>query len=137
MKTETILRNARERIAKEENWNKGKYYSASKEADFNPGLTLSEARCFCSLGAVAAAVGVPKANIQTSVSGHILEDWVREAVGKDMAKAVKYLRCALKSMGRGEKVWLFNDSLSTSHADVLAMFDLAIKRARRRHPNGG
>jgi hypothetical protein len=137
MKTETLLKNARDRIANEANWTRGAMYSLSKSS---PGLdvNLADAKCFCSIGAVAAELGIPKANSQVGLSGLMFEDWLKETKQKDMLRAVKYLTAAARAIsGRTYSVAFFNDVNTSSHADVLAMFDLAIKRARRRHPNGG
>lgn len=96
--TADTLRRAKAKIATPETWTKEDY---AKDADgMFTDARSPKATCWCSMGA-----------IQTVCSE---EDWTR-------------ITRALRIGGLGS-TWVdeFNDASSTTHADVLAMFDRAI-----------
>lgn len=147
MKTETILKNARERIANRENWTKCYVYGRRGGGERRDMVDkLSDANCFCAIGACAAELGVPDVKFVRIYDSPrlslIAPDWLKETKGKDFEKAMKYL-CAAASVilrKRGSitsppEPWRVNDRFG--HEATLEMFDLAIKRARRRHAYGG
>lgn len=156
MKTEKILRAAKARIADKKNWLKYYLFGARKEDVLGerivPVTILAEANCFCSVGALAAAVGIPKIGM-FSLDGLVFsaeqggQDWVKLTKGADFERAHKYLQAAAKTVwlkhggslaGRGTiqvLPWEVNDCLG--HEAAMDMFTIAIRRARRRHVNGG
>lgn len=151
MKTETILRNSKERISNKEHWTTGTMYGRRGRGRGWYNGTLAEANCFCSIGSVGAELGIPE-RMDISAGDGALDDrapdWVKETAGKNLAKAIRYLAGAARTILReagfhalanggrnGEVVWNVNDWLG--HEAAMRMFDIAIKRARRRHANGG
>ena len=96
-----VLVKARQILSKEENWTRGNY---ARDADGEPVyFDSSKAVCFCSIGAVAASA-LPKLPGQYVV-------------------ALEALEMVVEPM----PIIAFNDAESTSHKDVMAMFDLAIE----------
>lgn len=106
-------------------------------------LLLSKAVCFCSLGAINAAVG---ADAESDTSGLSKENRGEvfykthgtKAPTKEQRaaywKAVRYLQAAIRERNQTDVVGL-NDK-QHSHDEVLTCFDLAIRNAKRRHING-
>ena len=141
MKTWEILAKAKERISNPDNWVRGKMYAPHTKT-YIPNLPLEQAECFCSVGAVAAAIGVPNSRyIDASALWNGGDnDSIVELFGKDFARAVKYLHAASMQMdavgGRYFSAIGFNDDVTNSHADIMRLFDVAIKNAKRRHANG-
>lgn len=96
-----VLVNARKILSKEENWTRGSY---ARDADGHKVyVDSSNAACFCSIGAVA-----------TSASPKLSDEYL---------SALEALGAVVEPM----PVIAFNDAESTSHKDVMAMFDLAIE----------
>lgn len=93
-----VLVKAREILSKEENWTRENY---ARDEDGEPVyFDSSKAVSFCSIGAVAT-------------SGY-------------SAEYVSALE-ALEMVVKPTPIIVFNDAESTSHKDVMAMFDLAIE----------
>jgi hypothetical protein len=120
--------------------------SIFRKGDGEDTYKLAEAKCFCSAGAITAAVG---ADCESNTTGLQRERFVAsfyEGLGttppsneqrRAHERAMNYLRAAIVSVaGREMEVYQFNDSYQFKHEDVLAAFDLAIKNAKRRHING-
>lgn len=101
MTTKEILIAARAKIEREENWTRGAY-----ARDWAGGVRLPQSEaavCFCALGAVR------------SVQCHYEEG----------DRAIFALRHEIS----GTPVSDFNDNPATTHADILALFDRAIRKA--------
>lgn len=115
----TVLRAARDLISVPERWTKWGYGFLVKpeieeDAVNMPSAKLSEATCFCALGAVGAVLG-------------------NERGARAHGQATDMLAPALP--GGRYAVALYNDEASTTHADVLRMFNRAIKKAEEREAN--
>lgn len=103
-KPKTILERARALI--EKHWGKGLWYDETNNT-------------YCALGAIQAA-------------GSRANDPVHAALSINSAseKAIPYLRKALPTKW-GESIMRFNDAPSTTHADVLEVYDRAIELASK------
>lgn len=106
----TVLRAARDLISEPERWTKWGYGflvkpETEKEATGGNRLwsDLRHASCFCALGAIRA------------VTGRTIDD--HPAVH------------ALERFEGARQIHIFNDDPSTTHADVLRLFNRAIKKA--------
>ncbi len=154
MRTVEVLVAARALITKESKYDMngdlrtpgrviGTVYKTAKGKDT---LKLSEASCFCSLGAVNAAVGAD-AESHTCGLFRLEEDdsFYRhagitkptEAQRKAYKNATKYLRQAFRIItGNADIAGVNDDTHLDNHKRVLQCFDLAIKNAKRRHING-
>lgn len=100
MNTLAILKAARAKIEKPENWTQGVF--ARNAHGLLTGPHFSDAACWCALGAVKAA-------LPDHYTGY--------------SKMRELLSAACPP---GGDIVDFNDDLSTTHADILAMFDRAI-----------
>jgi hypothetical protein len=177
MKTVEVLQHARQTLTDPSNWIQGALYGKRKDsyletperlnsrgAYFRGVEKLADANCFCSVGAVAKAMGVPKSTIVSSEDGisadnnknywfvgyvnnipkylslseFIKREWpdANQSQVRSIKTAVKYLNAAaFQLLGGGfRKAFSVNDNCT--HKEVLAMFDLAIKNAKRRHVGG-
>lgn len=117
-------------------------------------LKLSNASCFCSIGAIIGAIGCD-ADTTTTRLAPAHSTWVlklkRSHLSADVnnpnlvtattsqrrvfGTAYEYLSTACERLF-GEEIVELNDS-ACSHERVLQAFDLAIKNAKRRHIKGG
>ncbi len=108
MTTREILIAARKKIERPECWTKGAYARRADgtyvgDSGINEdGFISADAVCFCALGACRA------------VSGSLTDE----------SPAARQIRDALG--GRQYDLSAFNDAPTTTHADVLALFDRAI-----------
>ncbi|QWK78628.1 DUF6197 family protein [Ochrobactrum sp. BTU1] len=105
----TILRAARDLISVPDRWTKWGYGFEVKplteeQAGETPWVTEPEATCFCALGAVRKVTGR----------------------ADDYQPAVRLLEAGAFDVAE------YNDHPSTTHADVLRMFNRAIRRAEAR-----
>ena len=92
-----VLRAAREKIAVPERWTQGTF---ARQKEGNPiGPLEPNAVCWCALGAVIAVAG--------------------------RSLPALYARATINRMYGGDFAW-FNDTSTTHHADILAVFDRAI-----------
>ena len=113
--TSTVLRAARDLISVPERWTKWGYRfkvkPATKDEAFMAKLWADpdEATCFCSWGAINAVTSVDQ-EVTVGAAFSVLKDTINET-----------------SDFRG--IPGFNDAPSTTHADVLRMFNRAIKKA--------
>lgn len=108
MKVSELLTNARAIIATPDKWHKGSYACNSDgEARLS---SEDDAVRFCVLGAMDKAAGIDdnEDSMPRSKAVNLLIDYIGD-----------------------NHVASFNDSPSTTHADVMAMFDNAIARARK------
>jgi hypothetical protein len=100
-----VLQKARELIAKPGGWTQGAY---ARTAD---GFLISErndnASCFCSVGAVSRS----------------------SDISEDIGSAFDFLHNAMPPRFTAAGIIGFNDSPDTTQADVVALFDRAIKLA--------
>jgi hypothetical protein len=117
-----------------------------RKPDGSVTFKLTEASCFCSAGAITAAVG---ADVESNITGLHTEREETPNFYKvagttkptksqrlAVASASRYLTKAIAIVsGRERSIFSFNDT--SRHEWVLKAFDLAIKNAKRRHPNGG
>ncbi len=157
MKAVEVLTNARALIANESSYVvrgrdertpgriRGSVYRDRRGNDI---LQLKNATCFCSLGAINAAVGADAESYTCGLYKTPFDDGdaaYRELHTTAPTKsqrnaywaAMKYLREAVGVIAGYKDVVKLNDSDgSGTHARVLAAFDLAIKNAKRRHING-
>jgi len=111
-----VLRGARERIAKPENWIKH---------SIRRGINGNE--CFCSYGAISE-------ELYSSVIGNNLNvDIIHSSTGDDnLNMNVVYDRMCVVF---GMDVVAFNDHKSTTHPDVMRMFDTVIKALEKDNRN--
>lgn len=98
------LRAVRAVIDTPEKWTKGAF---ARKVNGDPG-SYSEAVCFCILGAIRVALSNNRF-LRTDLRNH--------------------LRVALPNPIEHDALDDFNDAPSTTHADVMALFDVAIKKA--------
>lgn len=122
-----VLRMARSRIEKPENWTKGAFArkgtaGASHAVDPNS----LDATCFCMVGAVLSVLGLPFVPMPgDSRAGLLYAEYVTAR------KALAYAREQAYPLREWEKYNTrlsdFNDGEVTSHADVLRVFDMAIQ----------
>ncbi len=109
-------------------------------------LLRSQAACFCSLGAINAAVGSDAESITCGIyrdGPPSTNEWANRcgaqpATASQRAsfwKARLYLESAIHKLYGHACVVSLNDNKG-SHDKVMAAFDLAIKNAKRRHVNG-
>ena len=108
---------------------------------------VNRATCFCSAGAVLATLGCDSESSLLGLCSDGANSRAPKAVRNSYFRALRYIDGAAVTLRfsscfssynkdpDGYKTVQANDN--SSHADVLAMFDLAIKRAKRRHPKGG
>ncbi len=157
MKTVDVLIAAKKLIATEAKYDDNYYQFARggriigsiyKNKRGNDILKLSDAVCFCSLGAINAAVG---ADAESTTCGLFTESptdsaWVefakRQGVKsptdeqrKAFWKARRYLEGAIYQLYGSQDIAGLNDGPG-NRGRVMAAFDLAIKNAKRRHING-
>jgi hypothetical protein len=159
MKTVDVLIKARELITKESTYHNGVQtpgrtrWFIYRKSNGDPTMKLSEATCFCSLGAINAAVGADAENNGLGLySEEALITWgfygrtgtkpPTKTQRAAFSNASRYLLAAIKRLGYVNNVGeisFFNDSMrgQAGHLMVLKAFDLAIKNAKRRHINGG
>ena len=139
MKTVDILIKARDLIAVR-NAVSGGYKGWTQFAVFRDasGVTtsrVSEATCFCSLGAVLGVLNTDREDsffgLGTYSKNPIAPKFHRAAAY--LAGAAEQLRIAVGVSNLGRSV-IANDT--NSHEDVMRMFDRAIRNAKRRHVNG-
>lgn len=128
-----VLKKARELIASENNWVKGKYATGDNVkpgvSDFTglgrsvTSVAIPGVDCFCSVGAVHRAAYLLNSNGTGRYSGI---DPIADA-------AVLQLGISLGSKDQyGEvDVIRFNDYPSTEHSEVLALFDRTINRVEK------
>lgn len=162
MKTVDVLIKARELVSdssiKGNGWS-GKLagwttHAVYRDENGTPHWKREGARCFCSVGAILGALDLDVTDQQYGLS---VNDRKENPV---FLRAVKYLSKAYETLGLGSdarreraagevalaclmgirvhELWRIvraNDN-EAGHGQVLQAFDLAIKRARRRHPNG-
>ena len=102
-----ILRKARELLSDESRWTKG--VSARDEALREAYPRSALAVCWCATGAVLKASGPPSSRM-------------------DSHPVLRLEQTLHAAYGPGRYVQGFNDDESTTHADVLALFDLTIER---------
>jgi len=154
MKTVDVLISAKKLIEADDNMitrdNNGGFHSGRTRGTVfrdkygNRTLLLAEATCFCSIGAVVAAVG---ADAEGSSSGifkipptpradtdELGRRAVRPAQRKAYLNAVMYLDAAADKLERFYGATSINDYLD--HKTVMSMFDAAIRNAKRRHITG-
>ncbi|UWF59825.1 DUF6197 family protein [Brucella sp. 2716] len=112
----TVLRAARDLISVPGRWTKWGYGFKEKPETLDDAFAsrrlfcdLSEATCFCSWGALLAVMGVSN-RVYFGEAFSVLKDTIRATTDF-----------------RG--IPAFNDAPSTTHADVLRMFNRAIKKA--------
>ncbi len=152
MKTVDVLIKARKLITNESNydweketWSLGRITgSIYKNAAREDVLKLSDAVCFCSLGALNAAVGAdaesyscglyPNDDHGDEFYRHFGTTAPTNSQRRAYWSAVKYLTEAFKVVTGNSDIVAVNDS--HNHQRVLECFDLAIKNAKRRHLNG-
>ena len=107
-----LLENARNRIAKRENWTQGVLCDAGGRMD--PDATSPDATCWCSIGALFAEAGVKNG-------------FHKDARHPHLTAAISAL--ALAATGsRYDSVPYFNDT--RTHEEVLEAFDRAIAEMR-------
>ena len=118
MKTvKQVLVEARALISEESKWTKGE---EARDADGTPVLAYSsEADCFCALGATFAAAA--RSFLAPAGPGEVAREQLALTAGKILGRPWDLL-CPLGAVAD------FNDHESTSHADVLALYDLTIER---------
>ncbi len=109
MKAVTVLRRARKLIADPKSWIQHAFTRKRKGV-----------QCYCALGAVAAAAGVGFRN-----NMRLVEGWGSSEADFDEAHG-------LLKKAADDVIWLplFNDRDTTTHGDVLAVFDKAIAAAK-------
>jgi len=88
---------------------KARFYSKNGE----PSWLHPDANCWCSMGAL---LKVTKSKIPTCPM-----------------KPIFFLSKALDKMGYSSSIAWFNDNISTTHEDILELFDLAIELAKEDH----
>lgn len=109
--TKQVLMRAREIIATPATWLQGDF---AADADGKPVNSLDEtAICFCSLGAVRLAAFGPAAD--------------KQEYSALLARKMLGVACRALTRGESDNVAKFNDE--HEHAEVLALFDLAIQYA--------
>ncbi len=147
MKTVDLLIAAQNRIRDPNNWVRGTMYA--KKTNYDPRSadevslygayanrqdSVDSANCFCSVGSVAAELGVPHIRY---IGLHQLDkednDAIVEEYGPAFKRAVKYLDAAALQL-KSASAYCLNDT--RTHDDVMTMYNLAIKNAKRRHANG-
>lgn len=112
--TSTVLRAARDLISEPERWAKWGYGFTEKPKNKGEAYRLmthlvDKATCFCAWGAVSAVMGT-YSSCAHSAATFVLKDAIREHT---------------EFIG----IPSFNDDPETTHADVLRMFNRAIKKA--------
>ena len=106
------LREARKVIERPESWTKGQYAKMASGRKAHSPL-MQQAVCFCAVGAVCKAVGEVDECLPRS---RRLTDFLREFVPENK-------RASLRG------IVAYNDRKSTTHADILNLFDRAIAAA--------
>ncbi len=101
-----VLVQARKLIERPERWTKGNFAKDAHQYAVYP--ESHRAACWCAHGATIKASA---------------EDWAKHA------SAIAALRNALTA-GWARNIVSFNDDPSTTHADILALFDRAIESTR-------
>lgn len=105
-----LLKAAREKIAKPEYWTKGDF--ARDVGGKGVAATDPAACCFCAHGAI-----------------HRVRGLHNRAAIEDACWATAALNSALTLISGHDTVPEFNDAPETRHADVMALFDVAIQCA--------
>ncbi len=108
LETLATLMLARDLIAKPENWCQGTLALNAHEEDVDPKYITAER--FCMLGAIQR------------ITGEVI---IRDELEEPLERAI-----GVEPRGGPEHVPGFNDDPVTTHADVLAAFDLAIELVR-------
>lgn len=112
-----VLRAARDLISVPERWTKWGFHFAEKPETYRdavemPHASLEQATCFCSWGAINAVSGAGEGFV-SSAAYSALRDTITRETGRN-------------------GIPTFNDHEGTSHADVLRMFNRAIRHAEAR-----
>lgn len=114
-----ILRGARTMLADPAAWTKGTSARDAQGLDVSDVLS-PEAACFCAVGAVFKAANYSNRSMEGRVEG------------APTYGALRYLKTYVRKytdpIFNGE-IHLYNDSGTTTHEDVLRMFDYAIEQA--------
>lgn len=153
MKTVDVLISAKKLIEADDNMitrdNNGGFHSGRTRGTVfrdkygNRTLLLAEATCFCSIGAVVAAVGADAEGSSSGIFKIPPTDGrnrgggrraVRPAQRKAYLNAVMYLDAAADKLERFYGATSINDY--RDHKTVMSMFDDAIRNAKRRHITG-
>jgi hypothetical protein len=143
--TYDVLVEARSIIADPKNWTTGtlaaKRLTDKLPNDRRPVGNFGDADCFCAVGAVAKAIGCANANHVDEFSCEVAYRGSSEEREQTrlLKTAHKYLMAAVNKLVVNDVFYTvpsFNDSDYTQHSDVLAVFDEAIRMARRRHVRG-
>lgn len=153
MKTVDLLIAAKARIQNPINWTKGTMYGAMDATSLagQPaqgllavygnnrrfgGVTRDKANCFCAVGACAFEANVHDPHTVSDSDGTVYRysNHCQDADYRALMRAVKYLNEAANSLHDVSRVYVVNDT--ESHADVMEVFDLAIRNSKRRHANG-
>jgi hypothetical protein len=90
-------------------WNKNGLYAADERGESAP-VGSERAVCFCIFGAIAKAEGMHEGFQYSSAPGAYVKQAVRDVSELEVTE--------------------YNDARSTTHADVLAVFDRAIEAAQ-------
>lgn len=158
MKTVDVLIAAKALITNESTYRKGSFTPGRtvggvyKTASGEDTLKLKEATCFCSLGAINAAVGADAESGAYGLIDQLDTDYhasagitpPTKAQREAFNKAKSYLQGALEATNGSRSIIGMNDGSPsfgepvglTRHQFVLQVFDLAIKNAKRRHIRG-
>lgn len=109
-----LLENARNRIAKTENWTQHRLCDGSGDDGGTPDATSPDATCWCSVGALFAEAGIPNA-------------FHRELSHPNLKAAMDALNTSMNGTTWGS-IPGFNDT--RTHEAVLEAFDRAIAEMR-------
>lgn len=113
----TVLRAARDLISVPERWTKWGFHFAEKPETYEDAEEMAltpveQASCFCSWGAINAVCGAGEGFVSSAAHTALTHTIWREA--------------------RIHGIPSFNDKPTTTHADVLRMFNRAIRHAEAR-----
>lgn len=117
MKNSEILIKAKEIIADPASWRRV-HRATDRNGKVVP-ATSKSAVCFCAVGAVERAL-----NFKSPIND---DDAVYRL---DVVKILDSVVQNLKNYGNPNFIWQFNDRHATKHADVLDVFDKAIRVAK-------
>lgn len=104
----------------EDCWIKG--YAATDDRGVECSTSSPHACHFCAVGAIAFVVGVP--------STYGVDAYRHEQHNNAVEALADVIAPSYVVPGAGQRVSTFNDSIETTHADVLSAFATAIERIR-------